>query len=151
MIEEQAYIVATEPNLLTVEINQKSSCSSCSAQTSCGTSALSQLFGQRPSQFKLDVANETIDGEKLSNVLKAGDLIIIGLDDLHYLKASALIYLLPLMTLFGFALVADQIFAANDIVVTLFAALGLWLGFKWSAFQAQHSKKLITPQFINRI
>ncbi len=146
MIEEQAFIIALSENNAVVEIKQQSSCISCDAQSSCGTSSLSKLFGNRPSQFNLNLNQHSVQKE-----LKVGDVIMIGLEDLSYLKASLLIYILPIFSLFLFALFAEQVMQVPDIFVMLMGLLGLWLGFKVASKKANAQQQLLTPQFIKKL
>lgn len=143
MIEEQALVKTVTTKHVVLQIESKSSCSSCDAKTSCGTSSLSQLFGKRPSLFTLPV--EQTD---FTPTLAVGDHVMVGLDEQQYIKASALIYLLPIAMLFFFAIVADQLLAWNDLMVTLFGFAGLWFGFKWANKQAPQS---LLPQIIRRV
>ncbi len=146
MIEEQAYIISLSDQHALVEIKRQSSCNGCDAQSSCGTSSLSQLFGNRPSQFTLDLSSYPF-----KDVLKEGDVVMIGLEDINYLKASLLIYLLPLISLFCFALIAEQLFMLSDGFVVVFAAVGLWFGFKLANKNAQKNPKRLSPQFIKKV
>jgi len=146
MIEEQATIIELSEQTALVEIKHQSSCNSCDAQSSCGTSSLSQLFGNRPSQFHLK-----LDQSDAMQPLKIGDVIVIGLEDQNYLNASILIYLLPLMFLFLFAIIADQLFGLNDIFIAFFALFGLSTGFQMAKKIAHANKQLLTPQFIKKL
>lgn len=146
MIEEQAYIVSLSGSHARVEIKRQSSCNSCSAQSNCGTSSLSKLFGNRPSQFILDLSSYDF-----ADPLKVGDVVMVGLEDLSYLKASLLIYLMPLMFLFSFALMAEQIFQLADIFVVFFAVFGLWFGFQVANKNAKKNPERLLPQFIKKV
>lgn len=146
MIEEQAFIIALSENNAVVEIKRQSSCNSCDAQSSCGTSSLSQLFGNRPSQFKL-----RLDQNDTHSELKVGDVILIGLEDLSYLKASLMIYLLPLIFMFLFALISELVMHFSDIFVMLAGLFGLWFGFKVAGKMASKRPQLLTPQFIKKL
>lgn len=146
MIEEQAYVVSLSGSQARVEIKRQSSCNSCSAQSSCGTSSLSKLFGNRPSQFILDLSSY-----EFTEPLKVGDVVMVGLEDLSYLKASLLIYFLPLLFMFGFAIMAEQLFDLSELFVVLFAAFGLWFGFQVANKNAQKNPERLMPQFIKKV
>ena len=141
MIEEQAQVLSVDKDQAIIEIFHQSACGSCSQQGSCGTSSLSQLFGKRPTQFDIQVPQ---------NTLKQGDVIVIGLNDLAYLKASMLIYFLPLLSLFIAALIADS-FNATDVSVTVAAIAGLLAGFKWAQWVAQRAQGQLFPQFVRKL
>ncbi len=146
MIEEQATIVSLSNQRALVEIKHQSSCSSCDAKSSCGTSSLSQLFGNRPSQFYLD-----LKPIKSSMPLQVGDAIMIGIEDASYLNASALIYLLPLVLMFGLSLFAEQVLMLSDPIILIFAIFGLWFGFQIAKYKAKQNQQLLTPQFIKKL
>lgn len=146
MIEEQAFIIALSKNNAVIEIKRQLSCRSCDAQSSCGTSSLSQLFAKRPSQFNLNISQNNAQ-----KGLKVGDVIVIGLEDLSYLKVSLLIYILPIISLFLFALFAEQIMQVADIFVMLMGLVGLWFGFKIATTKVKSQQQLLTPQFIKKL
>ncbi len=146
MIEEQAFILEMTGHNALVEIKRQSSCQGCDAQSGCGINSLSRLFGQRPAQFTLDLSNVST-----SDTLKAGDAIMIGLDDLSYLSASVLIYLLPLVFLFSFALLSEQVLGFGDFYTVLASVFGLWFGFQIAKQQARKKQALLSPQFIKKV
>lgn len=145
MVEEQAHIISVTGQHIVIEVSQQSSCSGCSAKSSCGTSTLSRFFGQKKPQFQLDIGDK-----KLQN-LSVGDTIMIGLEESFYIKASILIYLLPLLTMFGLALIADQFSAHSDLLVMTFAMTGLWLGFKLASLIAASYRQMVEPQFLKKL
>lgn len=57
MMEEIARVVASDSQgWLTVEVELKSTCKSCSNSESCGTSAVAQAFPRKPSNFRFRVS-----------------------------------------------------------------------------------------------
>ena len=88
MIEEQATVVKIEGHDIWVEGTQSNACGSCQQKASCSTQALSQL-----SKKKVTRVNSTLD-------LHIGDPVIIAIDEGLLLRASALLYFLPLIGLF---------------------------------------------------
>jgi len=120
MIEEQAMVVSVLNKQVSVEIQRKSTCSSCSAKSSCGTSLLERLFGQRKQRYSL---TSDID-------LKAGDAIIIGMDENAYLRGSFMVYSLPLIVMLLGAITAES-FAGNqsgEFASIIGAAIGFAVG-----------------------
>ncbi|QYK08147.1 SoxR reducing system RseC family protein [Shewanella mangrovisoli] len=119
MMEEVARVVACDnQGWLTVEVELKSTCKSCSSSESCGTSAVAQAFSAKTQQF-------SIQSERTCEV---GELLKLGLPESVILKAAALVYLMPLLGLFAGA-VFGQFFAGlfeinSDLSAIAFAALG---------------------------
>jgi sigma-E factor negative regulatory protein RseC len=124
MIEEQAQVIRTEGEFAWVRTQRKSTCGQCAAQKGCGTNVFSKVLGNKLVEFK---AINKIDAV-------AGDQVILGLHESVLLKSAALMYVLPLVLMFVFALLATAVghSLAGDISqawVSLFAVLGLLLGF----------------------
>lgn len=119
MMEEVARVVACDnQGWLTVEVELKSTCKSCSSSESCGTSAVALAFSAKTQQF-------SIQSERACEV---GELLKLGLPESVILKAAALVYLTPLFGLFAGALLG-QFFASllvinSDLCAIGFAALG---------------------------
>ncbi len=102
MIEEQATVVKIEGHDIWVEGTQSNACGSCQQKASCSTQALSQL-----SKKKVTRVNSTLD-------LHIGDPVIIAIDEGLLLRASALLYFLPLIGLFIGAFLANFFLASSD-------------------------------------
>ncbi|MGL4712649.1 MAG: SoxR reducing system RseC family protein [Shewanella sp.] len=134
MMEEIARVVACDSQgWLTVEVELKSTCKSCSNSESCGTSAVAQAFSSKTQQF-------SIQSERSCDV---GELLTLGLPQSVILKAAALIYLMPLLGLFiGAALgqLLGQLLGVNPNLGAMgFAAVGALLA--WT-FAKQQAKRL---------
>lgn len=88
MIEENAVVAKIENGQVWVESKQGSGCSGCQQKASCSTSALSKLVKKRSvavdSAFKLNV----------------GDEVVVGIEEGILLRASLMLYLLPLIFMF---------------------------------------------------
>ncbi|ARU55322.1 positive regulator of sigma E, RseC/MucC [Oleiphilus messinensis] len=126
MIEETGKVVAVDGNSIWVLVARQSSCSTCSAKSTCGQSALSELTQGQQTQLK--VRNHL--------GCQVGDTVTIGIPEQAMLKASALIYLLPIVFMLVFAVCADLAKASEAItavsgLIGLIAGLGaahLWSG-----------------------
>lgn len=94
MLEQEALVISTMADVVTVEVQSQSACSSCEAKSGCGTGSLSRVLGRKP--IRLDVDNDL--------QVVVGDKVIIGLQEQTLLLSSLLIYSLPLLLLFVFAL-----------------------------------------------
>lgn len=97
MIEETAIVTATEGEFARVETQRRSSCGSCEAKSTCGTSALARVFGNR--RNVVEVLNP-IGAE-------AGDRVVVGLDESAFTRVSFLFYILPLLALFAGAVLGQ--------------------------------------------
>lgn len=134
MIEEKAYIVDVEAPFAWVETQRKSSCSACQLNKGCGTATLNKVLGQKRTQLK--VLNP--------KGYQVGDQVILGLEEGALLKGSLLLYALPLISMFMFAVLGYFLFFLYEQIYTegfkiIFSLLGLGVGF-WLV--SNYSKKM---------
>ncbi len=138
MLKEQATVVRVVDRHVELEMLRQSACSHCDLSQGCGIGAIGRLLGHRNKPI---VLQSDID-------LKAGDQVVLGLSDTGVLKASLLIYGLPICIMviassFGYWI------ADGSEVTTLVAASGGFLsGFLVSATLA---KRKFPEQFYPRI
>ncbi len=94
MIEESAIVKATHGEFAQVETQRQTSCGSCEAKSSCGTSVLAKVFGNRRNIVEV------------LNPIGAvpGDRVVVGLDESVLTRVSFLFYIFPLVALFMGAL-----------------------------------------------
>lgn len=126
MIEETARVVQCQDHFAWVETRRKSACDHCSMQKGCGTGTLSKVFGEKRSRLK--VINKVH--------AKVGDNVLIGINESALLTGSLLVYLVPVLSLLGFALLGDlmakQLLIDNpDLPAILFGVFGLGLSMWW--------------------
>ncbi len=123
MIEETVQVTTTEGDIAWVEaVQRKTSCGVCAAQSSCGTSVLSKVLGQRP--LRLAALNPI--------GARPGDRVIIGLRDDAMVRGSLAVYLVPLLTLLAGAFMGETLLApAGDGLVAIAGLAGLAAGFAW--------------------
>lgn len=121
MIEEHARVIAVENGQLLLEAQTKASCSACAVKQGCGTSVVSKWIGRKFTRFQ---APNTVNA-------RVGDEVVVGLAEEAMLKGSVLVYLLPLLAMIGFALLADSLIAADtasrDLLVFISAVVGFSL------------------------
>jgi sigma-E factor negative regulatory protein RseC len=121
MIEEHARVIAVENGQLMLEAQTKASCSACAVKQGCGTSVVSKWVGRKFTRFQ---APNTVNA-------RVGDEVVVGLAEEAMLKGSVLVYLLPLLAMIGFALLADSLIAADtasrDLLVLIAALAGFSL------------------------
>lgn len=144
MIEEIAKITKMDAENIWIEIKKSNGCHGCASRSSCGTSALSQLFGNKVSVFQISHQPEAED-------LKIGDEVLVGIEDRQYVSASFLIYLLPLLFMFSLSLLFDQVFALSDFWVLLVILFGLGSGFMVANVISRQLSKPLQPQLIKKM
>lgn len=86
MIEERALVLSCDRGEALVQTEQRSACSGCGARTGCGTSLLARVFGHKPARLR--VANPI--------AAEPGERVIVGLSERGLVRASMLLYVLPL-------------------------------------------------------
>jgi sigma-E factor negative regulatory protein RseC len=119
MIEQTGRVVAVERGVAWVQTVQQSTCNACSANKGCGTAVLNKLSGGRVTQ--------TPCKDHLG--VNVGDTVVIGIPDDALLKASFLVYFMPLMLLVLGALVGDHWWPGNELYSILTGLFGLFVGF----------------------
>ena len=133
MIQEQGFITRIDGNYAWVRTERKSTCGQCAAQKGCGTNVFSKVLGNKLVEFK--AINEA--------GADVGDQVILGLHESVLLKSALLMYLLPLATMFLFALLAQFSDALtgkelSEIWISLIALAGLVCGFIYVRQFATH-------------
>jgi sigma-E factor negative regulatory protein RseC len=123
MIEEIASVIAVEGDVAIIRVEKTSSCGSCQASGSCGTSSLAAFFNFQPPQLKI---RNTLDA-------KPGDQVVVGIEENSLVAGSFLIYIVPLLLLILFAVVAMALGSGLDagdqeLLQTFAGLLGLMVG-----------------------
>ena len=88
MIKETAPVVAVDGDKVTVEAAIKSTCSSCQAQSDCGTGVVSRALAPKTQYLTLNTPM----------TVHVGQQVTVGIPEAGVLSASAWLYLLPLFT-----------------------------------------------------
>jgi len=112
LTEERATVSYIEGEHAFLETEGSSACGSCSSQSSCGSVRLIK----RPSSY-LKIQN-TLN-------LEAGDLVVLGLAPEKLLFSTILVYLLPLFSLFFFALIGKTL--GGELLSIIAGVAGLLL------------------------
>ena len=118
MIEEKGRVIDVNDQEAWVLTVQNSACQSCSARAGCGQRVLSKITGGRARQVR--VANTCN--------LAIGDEVAIGVEENALVRASFLVYLLPLITMIIAAGLGQSLLASDERIIMLLAGLGLVLG-----------------------
>ena len=139
MIEEQAIVTEIEEDLAMIQMQRHSACSHCELSRGCGTGAIGRLLGHRSKP--LTIRNRYN--------LKPGDSVVLGMPDEALLKASLLIYGLPLAGLIGGGLVAQWAFSESELYVFIFAVAGFIAGLTFSGLIAKsHFSQQFDPKIL---
>ncbi|GGO82453.1 hypothetical protein GCM10011348_23880 [Marinobacterium nitratireducens] len=93
MLEESGLVVAIDGRDIWITSSRTSSCMSCSASKGCGQKALAEYAGKKAE----DLCIENTAGVDV----RVGDRVVVGINEGAFLKASLLLYTLPLLLLFA--------------------------------------------------
>ncbi|MEJ1296412.1 MAG: SoxR reducing system RseC family protein [Candidatus Sedimenticola sp. (ex Thyasira tokunagai)] len=131
MIEEQALVISTDGEFAIVETERKATCGGCAGSSTCGVSAISKVFGQRRSSFKV------LNGIGAS----PGEQVILGLAESTLLKSSVILYLVPLFSFFLFSLLGRWLatlleFKSTEPMIIVSGLLGLLVGLLYLRYHA---------------
>lgn len=123
MLESEALVVSIENGATFVQPQSGGSCGSSNCATqACGTAVLTQLFSQQPKSLQV---NNPISA-------RVGERVVVGLQEVAFLKTAVAVYLLPLCALLlGAAL--GLFWAGHSDTRDLYAGLGGLLGLAASA------------------
>ena len=130
MIKQTAVVTKAEHGTAQVKVVRESTCGQCSVQKGCGTSVFSKVLGNKFSE--ITVLNP-VDAE-------AGDIVILGLAESVLVTSAMLMYLFPLLMMFGGAMV----------IVMLNNWLGFELGQLW-VIAASFSGLIVAYRIIKRV
>jgi sigma-E factor negative regulatory protein RseC len=123
MIKEQAKVISRQGRWIEVQMQRQSACNHCELNQGCGTGAIGRLLGHRSKPLMIESSFD----------LEPGDRVILGMPDSSFLKASLLIYGLPLFSLLLSAIVGQWLFEASEIKVLVMTIMGFGGGFLVSA------------------
>lgn len=93
MITETATVVAVNQDRVTVEAAIKSTCSSCQAQSDCGSGVISRAMAPKVQHLEIETPMS----------VKVGDTVQVGIPEAGLLSASVWLYLVPLLVFLGSA------------------------------------------------
>ena len=118
MIEETGVVERVEDGYIWVSpASSGGACGSCESSGSCSTSILvSLLQGKNSKTVRVD---NTINA-------KVNDRVVLGIHPQGLLSGSALIYLLPILSLFIFAALGSQFF--SELVSIVAGIIGFIIG-----------------------
>lgn len=137
MIEELAVVVKIDNHQIWVENAQSSACNGCQQKAACTTQALGSVIKKKSVPVDSDIP------------LAIGDQIIVAIDENLLLRASLLLYLLPLIALFAGAGIADNLLA-KDRYADLWLAGGAALSFSLSLWLINKAQRLLLLNYYAR-
>jgi len=129
MIEELAYVVATHDDWVELEARPRAACGGCAASDSCGTAALARWFGRHP--LRMRVRNDL--------GVQVGDQVVLGLTERALLQAAARLYLVPVLSLIGGALLGQWLGAGAGLA-DAGAGLGALSGVALALYAAHRAR-----------
>ena len=129
MIVEIGVIRAVEQRnsqqVVLVETQIKSTCGSCEAQSNCGTGAIAKVFASK---------RETLSF-RLNGLVEVGQKVSLGIPEENLLKASAIVYCLPLLSLVLSAVIGQSILPLVGLMaegwLILFSAFNTYITFRF--------------------
>ncbi len=125
MIEEVGTVIAIEQDEILVETEIKTTCGSCQAQSDCGTGAISRALTPRSEtlRFKTDLP------------VQVGTRVRLGIPEQALMKASLLLYIVPLLSLVISAALFSTVLPAIGIqgewavvLMTLLSTMATFVG-----------------------
>ena len=123
MITEQAIVTRCDGNRVELELQRGSACGQCELSQGCGTGALGRLLGKRSKPLVIETDRD----------LKPGDKLQLGLSESALVKASLIVYGLPLLGMVAAGLIAS--FAVvSEVLIALAAGAGFIAGFKLASY-----------------
>jgi sigma-E factor negative regulatory protein RseC len=130
MIEEQGRVVAVESGAVWVETVRRTTCAACQASSGCGHRVLDEARAGSRARIRalLDASAEV------------GDRVTIGIPEHWLLQGTLRVYLLPLMLLFGGALVGHHGFGGDTAAIG-FGLAGLAAGFGYNRWYSRHHEQ----------
>ncbi|TNC83086.1 MAG: transcriptional regulator [Oleiphilus sp.] len=123
MAEERALVVDVcsdaSKSLATVKTQRQSTCNACQLKSTCGQSLISKIMSGQG--IELDVPN-TLNA-------KRGDVVILSIPERGLLKASMMMFLMPLVLMMFVAALCKLFFDWPEPAIALVGLLGLGAGF----------------------
>jgi sigma-E factor negative regulatory protein RseC len=138
MIEELAVVMKIENHQVWIESGQSSACGGCQQKASCTTNALGSVLKKKSVPVDSDIQ------------LKIGDEVLVAIDENLLLRASLLLYLVPLIALFTGAGIADWLLADNARYADLWTAASALLSFLFSLWLINKAQSLLLLSYYAR-
>ncbi len=121
MISETATVLRVTGDTAWVSCASQSGCQRCAEGRGCGGGVFGRILGDRLREVRVDVGGHP---------LRVGDQVEIGLSELDLLRASLMMYLVPLVGMLALAVIAGLTIspAWREPGVAIAGAAGLFAG-----------------------
>ena len=133
MIEEIGKVVKIDGNIAVVSSKRSTMCKGCSAQHVC------HPFGSGDDSVEIKTYNH-------ANA-KAGDMVKVVLPEKNFLKASFIVYGIPILFLLIFSVIGKVVFK-KDIFSFIFGFSGLLISFLLIKYLDKKSKNKYLPVIV---
>jgi len=138
MIEELAIVVKIDNHQVWVEGGQNSACGGCQQKASCTTNALGSVLKKKSVPVDSDIQ------------LKTGDEVMVAIDESLLLRASLLLYLVPLIALFTGAGFSDWLLADDVLYADLWIAVSALVSLLFSLWFINKAQSLLIFSYYAR-
>jgi len=138
MIEELAIVTKIENHQVWVESGPNSACGGCLQKASCTTSAIGSVLKKKSVPVDSDIQ------------LKTGDQVMVAIDESLLLRASLLLYLVPLIALFTGAGIADWLLLDDAKSADLWIAGSAVLSFLVSLWLINKAQSVLILNYYAR-
>ncbi len=138
MIEEAAVVVKIEHQQVWVTSGQNSACGGCQQKASCTTNALAGVIKKKQVPVDCDMQ------------LKVGDEVVVAIDEVLLLRASLLLYFVPLIFLFFGAGIANGLLSTETPNLELWIASSGLLSFLLSLWLIKKAQSLLILNYYAR-
>ncbi len=140
MLVESGRVVAIEPDAVWVETLRRSTCGACEARNGCGHGLLNRIGDARRACLRV------LPGPGGTHACEVNDEVRFSIPEQLLLRGSALVYLLPLLSMLAGAVLAVAAWpAGSDTAAATGAVTGLALGFalvRWHARRHRDDRSL---------
>lgn len=130
MMREWATVVAWQQGIATLRCEQKSACSGCQANHTCGMKVLDKLGPEAVYDLQIAIEQPLVVGQRVE----------LGIPEASLLRSALLVYILPLFTLLVGASVLNQLFP-SDISLIAGGLIGGYCGFLIAGFYAAKTER----------
>lgn len=135
MITESGRVVARDRDHVWVRSIRQSACDSCQVRHGCGQKALAALSAGRANQVRV--------GNHLDAAV--GDTVVLEIAEATLLRASLLVYALPLALMLAGVVGAARLVPGSEAAAMAMATLGLVLGFVLAARGSRRQRARFAP------
>ena len=140
MLTESALVTRRLGNRVELELQRGSACAGCDLNQGCGTGALGRLLGRRSRPLVIETERKCDPGDEVLLVLPEASLV----------RASLLIYGLPLLGMLLAGLVAASA-GVSELLVLLATVLGFVVGLRVAAFIAGRLEPRAMAPYISEV